>query len=201
MNNTKEAHVAAVQGRMEEYMTLIRVYYQAVIVVNLGITNIQAVPDMAMFKRSLKIPTTNGRLGVAEKARARKMLMDIYGLSASFFDEVDASLKRGCKKPADIQTYLHAFQGFSNNLVTLLGSVMQWQLRIPALFRKTLFSATQKAMREVADPNKFWKKEDVRPLVKETQKLKERLRYSEQWMAEFVFPVILIAKNSKRPRL
>jgi hypothetical protein len=52
--------------------------------INLGITNINALPDMAMFKRTLKIQTQNGRLGVAERSQSRKMLMQGYGLSEQF---------------------------------------------------------------------------------------------------------------------
>ncbi len=201
LKQKNEEKTAAIQARVEEYMTLIRVYYQAVMVVNLGITNINAAPDMALFKRTLKIPTTNGRLGMAEKARARKMLTEAYGLSANFFNEIDASIKRGCKKQQDVQNYLYAFQGFSNDLMTLLGTVMQWKLRIPARFRKTLFTATLQSMKDIENPQKYWKKEDVNLMVRETRKLKEKLHYSAEWMAEFTFPIILLAKGCKNAHL
>ena len=68
-------------GGMEDFMTLIRVYYQAVMAAQLGISNINFLPDMAVFKRTLKIPTQNNKLGIAEKTRCRKMLADIYGLT------------------------------------------------------------------------------------------------------------------------
>lgn len=201
LNKKKEEKTAAIQARVEEYMTLIRVYYQAVMVVNLGITNINAAPDMALFKRTLKIPTMNGRLGMGEKARARKMLIEEYGLSDNFFSEIDSSIKKGCKKQQDVQSYLYAFQGFSNDLMTLLGTVMQWKLRIPSFFKKTLFNATLQSMQDIANPQKFWKKEEVNLMVRETRKLKEKLHYSVEWMTEFTFPVILMAKGSKKARL
>ena len=53
--------------------------------VNLGISNLNILPDMALFKRMLKIPTQNNKLGVAEKSRVRKVLMQDYGLPESFF--------------------------------------------------------------------------------------------------------------------
>ena len=84
-------------GGMEDFMTLIRVYYQAVMASNIGITNINFLPDMAVFKRSLKIATQNNKLGVAEKSRCKKMLTDIYGLPDSFFKEVDNSIKKNVK--------------------------------------------------------------------------------------------------------
>ena len=44
-------------GGIEDFMTLIRVYYQAVMASNLGISNINMLPDLAMFKRTLKVAT------------------------------------------------------------------------------------------------------------------------------------------------
>lgn len=80
----EEAEGTVRVGGMEDFMTLIRVYYQAVMAAQLGISNINFLPDMAVFKRTLKIPTQNNKLGLAEKARCKKMLTDIYGLNDSF---------------------------------------------------------------------------------------------------------------------
>ena len=80
------------KGSVEEFVTLIRVYYQAVMAVQLGITNLNILNDMALFKRMLKIPTQNNKLGIAEKSRSRKILMQEYGLNENFFKEIDASI-------------------------------------------------------------------------------------------------------------
>ena len=72
-------------GGMEDFMTLIRVYYQAVMATNIGISNINFLPDMAVFKRTLKVPTQNNKLGIAEKSKCKKMLIEIYGLPDAFF--------------------------------------------------------------------------------------------------------------------
>mgnify|MGYP000128854082 FL=1 len=56
-------------GGMEDFMTLIRVYYQSVMACNIGVTNINFLPDLAVFKRTLKIPTQNNKLGIAERSR------------------------------------------------------------------------------------------------------------------------------------
>jgi len=37
-------------GGMEDYMTLIRVYFQAAIAAQVGITNLAALPDLRVFK-------------------------------------------------------------------------------------------------------------------------------------------------------
>ena len=72
-------------GGMEDFMTLIRVYYQAVLAANLGITNIGMLPDLATFKRTLKVATQNNKLGVAERGRCKKMLEQLYGMNEIFF--------------------------------------------------------------------------------------------------------------------
>ena len=53
-------------GGMEDFMSLIRVYYQALMASKLGITNLAMLPDLRMFKSSLKVATVNNRLGLGE---------------------------------------------------------------------------------------------------------------------------------------
>ena len=103
--NESEMPEEQVKGAVEEFVALVRVYYQAVMAVNLGITNLNMLADMALFKRMLKIPTQNNKLGVAEKARVRKVLMQDYGLGEYFFKEMDASVKKCCKTQMDIKSY------------------------------------------------------------------------------------------------
>ena len=40
-------------GGMEDFMTLIRVYFQAAMASDLGITNLAALPDLRVFKATL----------------------------------------------------------------------------------------------------------------------------------------------------
>ena len=54
-------------GGMEDYMTLIRVYFQANIATRLGITNLAMLPDLRTFKTTLHVPTLNNKLGLGEK--------------------------------------------------------------------------------------------------------------------------------------
>ena len=114
---------------VEDFVSLTRVYFQSVIAANLGITNIRFVPDVANFKRLFKIPTQGGRLGQAEKAASRKMLMQDYGISENFFKEIDTSVKKHCRTQNDVQGYLFMYQGFSNDLMMLMGNLMQWKFR------------------------------------------------------------------------
>ena len=75
---------------------------------NIGITNINFLPDMAVFKRTLKIPTQNNKLGIAEKSRCKKMLVELYGLSDDFFKEIDGSIKKNCKNVNEIALNVQA---------------------------------------------------------------------------------------------
>ena len=120
-------------GNVEDFISLTRVYFQSVIATNLGITNIRFLPDVANFKRLFKVPTQNGKLGLAEKSAARKMLMQDYGLNENFFKEIDSSVKRNCRTQNDIQSYLFMYQGFSNDLMMLMGNLMQWKFRMPSI--------------------------------------------------------------------
>ena len=55
-------------GGMQDYMTLVRVYFQASLAAQLGITNLAMLPDLRMFKSTLHVPTQNNKLGIGEKS-------------------------------------------------------------------------------------------------------------------------------------
>ena len=185
-------------GGMEDFMTLIRVYYQSVLAANLGITNIGMLPDLATFKRSLKVATQNNKLGVAERSRCKKMLEQIYGLDDSFFKEIDLSIKKNCKRINDVQPYLYTFQGFNNDLMMLVGNLMQWKFRIPSIFHKLLKGMTEKIVNDILTKNN-WKDEATFRTVYAVRQYKEKLGYSEEWIKNYVFRIITLAKKEPRP--
>lgn len=186
-------------GGMEDFMTLIRVYYQAVMASNIGITNINFLPDMAVFKRSLKIATQNNKLGVAEKSRCKKMLTEIYGLPDNFFKEVDNSIKKNVKNVNDVKTYLFMFQGFSQDLMMLIGNLMQWKFRMPGVFKKLLRSMTEKTVHDIVTKTD-WKDDSVHKTCLTIRKYKQALGYSEEWMNEYVYNIVLLAKKEPKPK-
>jgi hypothetical protein len=194
--NKKEQKEELVREKEEEYISLIRVYFQAVMAANLGITNIRMLPDMAIFKRMLKIPTQNGRLGIAEKTAARKFLMQQYKLSEQFFTEIDATVKRLCKRQTDLQNFFFTFQGFSNDLLMVIGSDMQWKLRIPGIFKKTIRSLIGKSVHDALTKH-TWKALDIQQAAFNLRAYNEKLNFSEKWITEYVYPILIIAKGSK----
>ncbi|MBR3612268.1 MAG: hypothetical protein IKL54_03115 [Bacteroidaceae bacterium] len=185
-------------GGMEDFMTLIRVYYQSVLAANLGITNIGMLPDLATFKRTLKVATQNNKLGVAERSRCKKMLEQIYGLNDNFFKEIDLSIKKNCKRINDVQPYLYAFQGFNNDLMMLVGNLMQWKFRIPSIFHKLLKGMTEKVVDDILTKNN-WKDEATFRTVYAVRQYKEKLGYSEEWIKNYVYRIITLAKKEPRP--
>lgn len=186
-------------GGMEDFMTLIRVYYQSVLAANLGITNIGMLPDMATFKRTLKVPTQNNKLGMAERSRCKKMLEQIYGMNEQFFKEIDASIKKNCKNLNNVQPYLFAVQGFNNDLMMLVSNLLSWKIRIPSMFHKMLYSLTQKTVNDILTKNN-WKDEATFKTVYAVRQYKEKLGHSEQWMVDYVYKIVSLAKKEPRPQ-
>lgn len=189
-----------VKGSVEEFVSLIRVYYQAVIAMNLGVTNMSILPDMALFKRMLKIPTQNNKLGIAERSRVRKVLTQDYGLSESFFKEMDGSVKRVCKNQNDIKTYYILFQGFTSDLFSLMGNLMQWKFRFSMLVKKLLYNMTSKTVHEILTKSE-WNDVSVQKAAWSVRKYAGTLGFSEQWITDFVYNVVLLAKEDQKREL
>ena len=85
-------------GGMEDYMTLVRVYFQSAIASQVGITNLAMLPDLRAFKSTFHVATVNNKLGLGEKAYCKKMMQSIYQTDDDFFDEVDKSIRKNCRK-------------------------------------------------------------------------------------------------------
>ena len=189
----------AKSGGMEDFMSLIRVYFQAVMAADLHITNLAALPDLRVFKATLKVPTVNNRLGIGEKQRVTKMLKDIYKMDDTFTKEIDKSIVRRCKTPQDIQTYMYQFQGFTQDLMMLVSSILGVKARIPSVFKKTLYSVTQKAVSDVFNKNDYTDASVMKTVVAVRQ-LNKKLGFSEQWVTQFVYRVLMLAKKEPKPQ-
>ena len=186
-------------GGMEDFMTLIRVYFQAEIAGRSGITNINTLPDLAAFKRSLKIPTQNNKLGIAEKSRCRKMLSQLYGMSDNFFKEIDASTRKNCKNINHVQAYMFQFQGFSSDLMMQIGTIMKWKFRVPNFLKKALYTLTEDSVHKIMT-NNSWKDEASYKTVFNIRQYQQHLGFSEPWMTEYAFQMIRLAKKEPKKK-
>lgn len=186
-------------GGMEDFMSLIRVYYQAIMASNLGISNINALPDLRVFKQTLHVPTVNNKLGIGEKNRCKKMLIEIYGISDDFFKEIDNSIKKNCRNVNDVRNYLFLFQGFSQDLMMLVGNLMKWKFRTPSFLRSALKTFTEKTIHDILNKN-TWKDEGVWKACLSVRKYQQTLGYSAPWMSEYVYNIILLAKKEPKQK-
>lgn len=184
-------------GGTEDFMTLIRVYYQAVMASSFGLRDFRALPDLRVFKQTLKVQTINNKIGVAEKSKCKKMMNEIYGISDNFFKEIDESIKRRCRNVNDMQTYLFQFQGFSQELMMLMGNLMTWKFRLPSFLRGALRNLTEKSVRDIFTKN-TWSDASVQKSVMNVRNYQAQLGYSQEWMTEFVYNVLILAKKEPK---
>ena len=184
-------------GGTEDFMTLIRVYSQAVMASSFGLRDLRALPDLRVFKQTLKVQTLNNKIGLAEKNKCKKMMNEIYGISDTFFKEIDDSIKRRCRNVNDMQTYLFQFQGFTQELMMLMGNLMSWKFRLPSFLRGALRNLTEKSVRDIFTKNS-WRDASVQKAVTNVRGYQAQLGYSQAWMTEFVYNVLMLAKKEPK---
>lgn len=185
-------------GGMQDYMTLVRVYFQASLAAQLGITNLAMLPDLRVFKSTLHVPTQNNKLGVGERSHCRKMMHEIYGTEDSFFKEIDQSIRRNCRKLQDVQVYLIQFQSFSQELMMLTGNLMKFKLRVPSFFKKTIYAMTEKTVNDIFTKNSYTDASVIKAVMA-VRKFNQRLNFSQKWVTDFVYQVVMLAKKELAP--
>ncbi len=184
-------------GGMEDFMTLIRVYFQAAIAENAGITNLAALPDLRMFKSTLHVATERNKLGVAERRQCRKMVQDIYKVDETFFKEIDQSVKKNCRKVQDVQGYLIQFQNMTQDLMMLTGNLMKFKLRMPSFFKKTIYAMTEKTVGDIFTKNDY-KDAAVVKTVMAVRTYNKRLGFTQKWITDFVYHLVMLAKKEPK---
>ncbi|WP_278691404.1 hypothetical protein [Leyella stercorea] len=182
---------------MENYMQLVRVYFQASIAANVGIANLAMLPDLRVFKSTLHVPTVNNKLGVGEKSACRKMLRDIYGVDDNFFKEVDASIRKNCRKLQDVQVYLIQFQNFTQDIMMLMGNLMKFKLRLLSFFKNAIYKMTEKTVADIFTKNDYSDAAVMKAVVAIRQ-YDQRLGFSQKWITDFVFQVVMLAKKEPK---
>lgn len=181
-------------GGVEDFMTLVRVYFQASLANTLGINNLAMLPDLRTFKSTLHIPTQNNRLGVGERSQCKKMMKELYNTDDEFFKEIDQSIRKNCRKIQDVQVYMIQFQGFSQDLMMLLGNLMKFKLRMPSFFKSAIRTMTEKTVNDILNKNDF----DDAGVMKTAVAIRQynkRLGFSQSWITNFVYQVVMLAKK------
>lgn len=185
-------------GGMEDFMTLIRVYFQASIATNTGVNNLAMLPDLRMFKATFHVATVNNKIGIGERNHCKKMLKEMYTLDDSFFKEIDQSIRKNCRKIQDVQTYLIQFQGFTQDLMMLTGNLMKFKLRLPSFFKKAIYTMTQKTVSDIFTKNVYTDASVIKAVMAIRQ-YDQRLGFSQKWITDFVYQVVMLAKKEPKP--
>ena len=185
-------------GGMQDYMSLVRVYFQASLAANMGISNLSMLPDLRTFKVMMHVPTMNNKLGIGEKSYCKKMMKEFYNTDDSFFKEIDQSIRRNCHKIQDVQPFLLRFQGFSQELLMLMGNLMKYKLRLPSFFKKSLYVMTEKTVNDIFEKNSY-KDPSVMKSVLAVREYDRHHGFSQKWITDFAFQVITLAKKEPKP--
>ena len=124
-------------------------------------------------------------------------MKEIYGMDDSFCKEIEGSIRRRCKTPQDVQTYMYQFQGFSQDLMMLTSNLMKFKLRLPGFLKKALYTMTEKTVNDIFNKNDFTDAGVMKAVVGVRQ-LNQRLGFSQQWVTNFVYRVVMLAKKEPR---
>ena len=81
----------------------------------------------------------------------------------------------------------------------VIGNLMQWKFRMPGVFKKMLRGMTEKAIHDIMTKTD-WKDDGVRKTCHNIRIYQHTLGYSESWMTEYVYNILLLAKKEPKPK-
>lgn len=116
----------------------------------------------------------------------------------SFFKEIDQSIRKNCHKLQDVNTYLIQFQGFTQDIMMLMGNLMKFKLRIPSFFKKAIYTMTEKQVNDLFVKNDYTDP-GVMKAVLAVRQYNGRLGFSQRWITDFVYRVVMLAKKEPKP--
>ena len=125
-------------------------------------------------------------------------MKEIYKTGDDFFKEIDASIKKNCRKLQDVQPYLIQFQGFTQDIMMLTGNLMKFKLRVPSFFKKAIYQMTEKTVNDIFSKNDFTDPGVMKTVVAIRQ-YDKRLGFSQRWITDFVYQLVLLAKKEPKP--
>ena len=126
------------------------------------------------------------------------MLIDLYKTDEGFFKEIDQSVKKNCRKLQDVQPYLIQFQNFTQDIMMLTGNLMKFKLRMPSFFKKAIYAMTEKTVGDIFTKNDF-SDAGVMKTVAAIRQFNKRLGFTQKWVTDFVYQVVMLAKKEPKP--
>ena len=134
---------------------------------------------------------------MGERSKCKKMLKDIYNLDDDFFKEIDKSIRKRCRKLQDVQPYMIQFQGFSQDLMMLMGNLMKYKLRLPGFMKKAMYAMTEKTVGQIFTKNDFTDPGVIKTVL-QVREYARRLEFSQAWITRFVYIVVMLAKKEPK---
>lgn len=99
----------------------------------------------------------------------------------------------------DVQTYLVQFQGFTQDLMMLMGNLMKFKLRMPSFMKKAIYTMTEKTVTDIFNRNDY-KDAGVMKTIVAIRTYDKRLGFSEKWITDFVYQIVMLAKKEPKPK-
>jgi hypothetical protein len=93
---------------------------------------------------------------------------------------------------------MYQFQGFTQDLMMLTSNLMKFKLRVPGFFKKTIYTMTEKTISDIFNKNDF-SDAGVMKSVVDVRKYNQKLGFSQKWVTNFVYRVVMLAKKEKQP--
>jgi hypothetical protein len=75
---------------------------------------------------------------------------------------------------------------------------MKFKLRLPSFMKKALYTMTEKTVSDIFNKNDF-SDASVMKTVVSVREYNRRLGFSQKWITDFVYKVVMLAKKEPRP--
>jgi hypothetical protein len=76
----------------------------------------------------------------------------------------------------------------------LMGNLMKFKLRVPSFFKKAIYGMTEKTVNDIFTKNDY-KDAGVVKAVMAVRQYNKRLGFSQKWVTDFVYQVVMLAKK------
>jgi hypothetical protein len=81
----------------------------------------------------------------------------------------------------------------------LTSNLMKFKLRVPSMFKKTIYTMTEKTVSDIFNKNDYTDPSVMKAVV-DVRKYNQKLGFSQQWVTNFVYRVLMLAKKEKQPQ-
>ena len=94
---------------------------------------------------------------------------------------------------------MYQFSGFSQDLLMLTGNLLKFKLRLPGFFKKAIHTMTEKTVNDIFTKNDF-SDAGVLKAVVAIRQYNQKLGYSQKWVTDFVYRIVMLAKKEPKPK-